>query len=74
MTKKTPHIHGTAVPTAEFQKLIGAYLDRVVSGEVLTLTRWRRPAAVVVPTNQYEALLQDHLELEAIRARRRRNG
>jgi prevent-host-death family protein len=72
MTQKDPHIHGTAIPTAEFQNLMGAYLDRVVAGEVLTLTRWRRSTAVVVPIAQYEALLRDHLEMDEIRKRRRR--
>lgn len=74
MTTENPHIHGTPTPAAEFQRCLGAYLDQVISGDVITITRWRRPAAVVVSAAKYEALLADHQEMEKIRAKRRRKG
>lgn len=62
------------IPSADFQRSLGAYLDEVTAGTAVTLTRYRRPVAVVVRPDLYAALLADRQELENLRRQQRPKG
>jgi len=45
------------VRTSELRQQSGEILELVTAGQTIAVTRWGRPAAVLVPPGEYEALI-----------------
>lgn len=47
-----------SISSHDIRTQIGPVLDRIMSGETVTITRWRRPVAVLVPLQVHRRLIE----------------
>lgn len=58
MTKKTPRrAFARTVATSQLRQNSGELMELVTAGQTIAVTRWGRPAAILVPPAEYEALM-----------------